>query len=186
MSAARAAFSAASAVAELAFSLANAEADAESEAVLSVARPVFSAAVAATAAAKAASLVDLSAARAAFSAANNASAAAFSAVRAAFSAASDACAALNVASASMTVMNFEILFTATGRPITSVAAIVIHRALCPGVVGKVRVNSDTPSAFDDDGDVEVKLISDKVGETPVIRFPKTSEMVTLCFEIVEV
>ena len=193
MSAARAAFSSASALSAAAFSVARAvfaAAKAASAAVLSAVR---AAAAAATASASALSDAAFSAVRAAvavanaaFSAATAASDAAFSAVRAAFSAASAAVAFAISPFASVTSMKVEIALTAGSKPATSTAGIETDNAACPAVDGYVRVNSDTPSAFDEVAVVEVKLIGVIVGLTPTTGFPKTSVTLTLCFTSVEV
>ena len=48
------------------------------------------------------------------------------------------------------------------------------------------MNSETPSVFVAVGEVEVRFMRASVGVTPTILFPKTSETVALCLEIVEV
>ena len=83
-------------------------------------------------------------------------------------------------------MNVEIAFTAGSKPMTSTAGIETESALFPGVEGYVRVNSETPSAFDALAVVAVKLIGVIVGLTPATAFPNTSETLTVCFTRVDV
>jgi hypothetical protein len=83
-------------------------------------------------------------------------------------------------------MKVEIDLTAGSKPSTSTAGIETESALFPAADGYVNVNSETPSAFDEVGVVDVRLISESTGVTPVTALLKTSVIFTLCFTRVDV